>query len=193
MKKVLAILTAAVALGSSILTAPANAVEQQVNVQVTVDPVIYLRTFKTIDLRITQGNLGGTDGDQIQETTDGSTLIDRTPPEALTTGGATSVEKDVNELFAVWGNTGTSVQVTVVPVEGSDTLTNGATGTALRKAKVTVGSYIGNSTGALGPETPVVGGVKLSFAFMNSTDSATKPTAGVYTGGKIKVIAVPGI
>ncbi|GAX42868.1 hypothetical protein NIES4075_38730 [Tolypothrix sp. NIES-4075] len=194
--KVLVILAAsATALGSAIFVAPAHAVDQNVNVSVSVDPVIYLRTFKNIDLRISQGELGGTDGDQIQEKTDGSTPITRTTPDALNSGAAgnaTSAEKTVKELFAVWGNSPTNVKVTVEPDPTFDMLSNNQNGAALRKAKMTVSEITGDKEGPFSDNgDPKVGGVKLKFQFFASNGTTqTKPTAGTYTGGILKVRAV---
>lgn len=194
--KVLVILAAsAAALGSTIFAAPANAVDQNVQVSVSVDPVIYLRTFKNIDLRITQGELGGTDGDQVQDKTDGSTLINRTTPDALNSSAAgnnTSADKTVKELFAVWGNSPTNVKVTVEPDPTADMLSNNQTGAALRRAKMTVSDVTGDKEGTFNENgDPKVGGVKLKFQFFASNGTTvTKPTAGTYTGGILKVRAI---
>mgnify|MGYP001794473707 FL=1 len=52
-KKVLGLLAASAAvIGSVISATPARAVQQEVEVNLTVDEVLFLRTFETVSLRI---------------------------------------------------------------------------------------------------------------------------------------------
>lgn len=188
-KKILGAIAATIgALGSAIIAVPAQAVEQTVNVKVSVDPVIYLRTFKDVNLKVTQGDLGGDSGDQMATPTDGTALIDPTPPASLNAGSQTSLTKPINELFAVWGNTTKTVNVTVTPVAGKEILDGPTSG---KKAKISVDSYIGATSGVPDATEPFVGGVNLKIDFVNASGASTTPAAGEYvgTGGELKVEA----
>jgi hypothetical protein len=191
-KKILGIIAGVATVGSAVFAAPAHAVEQMVDVTVKVDSVVYLRTFKNIDLKVSQGDLGGTDGDQMTTPTDGSALIDKTAPGTLTSGTQRTVTKKISELYAAWGNSGT-VNIKVEPVAGN--LLTGPTPTtgAAKKAKLSVVS-VSTPTGPLDAETPVVGGIELKVDFLNTTGlSPAAPDAGTYTGGQLKVEATPQI
>jgi hypothetical protein len=173
------------ALGSAIIAVPAQAVEQTVDVSVNVEPFIYLRTFKDVKLKVTQGDLGGVTGDQITTTpTDGTTLIDRNTP-TFSTASQTSVNKDIKELYAVWGNTQNTVKVTVTPVTGKDVLA----GPGSAKAKITVNSSLGIDSQIPLTTAPFVGGVTLGISFQDTFGAAVTPSAGDYTGGQLKVDA----
>jgi hypothetical protein len=189
-KKILGIIAGIATVGSAVFAAPAYAVEQMVDVTVKVDSVVYLRTFKNIDLKVSQGDLGGTDGDQMTTSTDGSALIDKTAPGTLTSGTQRTVTKKISELYAAWGNSG-NVEIKVEPVEGN--LLTGpipTTGSA-KKAKLSVVS-VSTPTGPLDAETPVFGGIELKVDFLNATGTAAAaPDAGTYTGGQLKVVATP--
>jgi hypothetical protein len=182
-----------VALASSIIAAPAEAVTQDVDVQVTISPTLYLRTFKTIDLQITNSDLGAIDKDFMGDTgttgtaiTNGTGLID---PNAPNFGAKTktSIDKTVNELFAVWSNSpqGVNVAVTSVldPITGKAELM-GASSTNAGK-KITLKSVVPSATtGTPTLDTPFVGGATLTF-------DVTKAPAGLYNQGKITVEATP--
>jgi hypothetical protein len=182
-----------VALASSIIAAPAEAVTQDVDVQVTISPTLYLRTFKTIDLQITNSDLGAIDKDFMGDTgttgsaiTNGTGLIDRTPPN-FGVKSITSINKTVSELFAVWSNSQQGVNVTVTPVvdgiSGKAELM-GASSTNTGK-KITLKSV--TTTTASGTPTldePFVGDATLTF-------DVTKAPAGLYNQGKIRVEATP--
>lgn len=184
-KKIFGAIAATIAaFGGAIIAVPAQAVEQTVDVSVNVEPFIYLRTFKEVKLKVTQGDLGGVTGDQTPLLTDGTTLIDKTLP-SFSTGNQTSVTKPINELYAVWGNTTNSVAVTVKPVTGKDIL-NGPNNT---KAKIVVGTQLGTPSQVPTTTAPFVGGVNLDISFQNTFGAAVTPSAGDYTGGQLKVDA----
>jgi hypothetical protein len=187
-KKIFGVIAASItALGSAIIAVPAQAVEQTVNVSVNVEPFIYLRTFQDVKLKVNQGDLGGKSGDfNSTLMTDGSTLIDRTKPD-FGTATATTLSKDITELYAVWGNTTNDVKVTVTPVPTKDILTGPIGSDAF--AKITVGEPIGDSQKKPNNKTPFVGGVKLNISFQDDIGTAATPVAGDYTGGQIKVDA----
>ncbi|KST68305.1 hypothetical protein [Mastigocoleus testarum] len=130
--KFLAIIAAGLSAVGSIITAvPANAVEQEVNVEITIQPTMFLRTFENISLDITQGDLGANDKDfdSTNTTTDGNTSITLTPRPSLVDGiELSAVQKQVKELYAVWANSGTTVNVSIEATQ--DTLTNTADGTS---------------------------------------------------------------
>lgn len=187
--KVLVILAvSAAALGSAIFAAPANAVQQEVQVEVTIQPGLYLRTFQKVRLDITQGDLSGNtlvEKDTMNGAiTNGSTPISRTAPGSIGAANAATVQKTVKELFAVWGNTDKDVAVTVTP--GVTTLTNAD---ATNSSKVTINSVTLNNdgfkTGKVNSATPVVGGADFVFGVSGAS-------AGSYAGGTINVnAAVP--
>ncbi|GAA6622047.1 hypothetical protein [Scytonema sp. NUACC26] len=186
MKKVLGILTAAVAvLGSTLSAIPADAVEQTIEVKATVDPIIYLRTFKTIDLKITQGDLGAKDkdfnADDANQTTNGNATLIKTAPASLNGGSSATYTKTIQDIFAVWGNTGTKYEVKVTPVVPTLTQTLANNGTKTLTMSV---ANLTNSTGTLAPDSPKVGTVDLTLT------SATAISSGTYTGGQLKVEAV---
>lgn len=198
-KKILGLLAASAAVvGSAIFSAPARAVQQDVNVNLTVDEVLFLRTFETVDLRVSQGELSGgaVDKDFNQDpTTDGTALIDiENAPNLRDITGGDSVTKTVRELYAVWGNGNSNVTVTVRPSPGGEMLSNGETGRAEVKARMSVLNDQLLSDRDFGDlrddETPlVVGGVELQFDFTDDRDSPTNPQAGAYTGGRLTVEA----
>jgi hypothetical protein len=189
-RKFFGILAASAAfLGSAILAAPAKATEQEVGVNITVQPTMYLRTFQTINLNITQGDLGGADKDFNPGAlvSDGTTLINRQAPDTIGGGTNRAVPKTVNEIFALWGNTGTTATVNVTVAAGGESLTPvGATGTPNPRNNVTMAvARAINNTGPLDAEIPLVGGAELTF-----TANGTRMNAGRYEGGKILVRAV---
>ncbi|KYC38344.1 hypothetical protein WA1_39130 [Scytonema hofmannii PCC 7110] len=180
MKKVLAILTSAVALGSAIFAAPANAVNQDVNVEITIQPTMYLRTFQNVKLQVTQGDLGAQDKDfNSTPDTDGNTLIDQTKPNITAGTNLSAVVKNVKELFAVWSNSSTGVNVTVTPV--TKVLTNTVDGTA---ATLTSSTAVINTTGNPTLTKALVGGANLTFDLSQANQS------GTYKGGVIRVEAL---
>lgn len=188
--KFLAIFAAAgiATVGSALLSAPAHAqlgpIDQDVNVEIDVPEVLYLRTFDTISLALTEDDLAGgaavTTGGLGQDfdaagTTDGTTTIDQTSPFAGLTGGL--IQKTVDELYAVWSNSPRGGGVTISLAVSNNTLTaaGGATATIL--------DAVPDVTGAPAPGlvTPIVGGATIDFDLGASTAS------GLYTGGVITV------
>ncbi|MBW4602957.1 MAG: hypothetical protein KME29_26200 [Calothrix sp. FI2-JRJ7] len=188
-KKILGIVAASVAaLGSAIFAAPAHAVKQDVDVNVTIQPGIYLRTFKTINLQITQGDLGALQESDYNtggsDTTDGTGTLMRTVPR-IGAGTDTEVTKNVKELFAVWSNGSRPINVTVTPkITDTDTqqtvLANAdaASTDKIVLKSVTVNGGSGTPTNA---RTPIVGGVDLIF-------DTTEATAGSYTGAGLLTV-----
>jgi hypothetical protein len=186
---ILAIIVAAgtAVVGSSLFSAPAHAqliTNQNVAVQISVPEVLFLRTFQTVDLAITEADLaGGTavtttgigkDFNTVTTTT-GATSIDQTSPFTGVTGG--SITKTVGQLYAVWSNNpDNGIAVTLTAPGASSTLT-GANGGSAKIDGIT-----GNYTGAApGLNTPYVGGATLDLDLGNATK------AGLYTGGVINV------
>ena len=146
-KKVLGLLAASAAvIGSAFFATPARAVQQEVDVNLTVDEVLFLRTFQTIDLKVSQGELsGGGDKDFNQRSTDGTALIDvETPTGVEGIAGGETVTKEVKELYAVWGNGDVDedeVNVTITPSPGGDILTGGSSRDPIL-AKMSVGDMV---------------------------------------------------
>lgn len=181
MKKICAILAATVALGSAIFATPAQAEQKEVAVKVSVQPTLILQAFDTIDLTISAAELGATNtviSNPGNPTTNGTTKLTIDPPPALTTTTAEAVTKSGIELFAVWGNTDKTVNVTVTPV--TDTLVHKTIST--KKIKIT-GITVNNGSGTVSEDVPLVGGVDLTFNVKGAA-------AGIYEGGKIKVEAL---
>ena len=198
-KKVLGLLAASAAvIGSAIFATPARAVQQNVEVNLTVDEVLFLRTFSSIDLKVSQGDLsGGDDKDFDGRSTDGTLQIDvETPTGVNDIDGGTTVTKNVRELYAVWGNgdvDSDDVNITIRPSAGGDTLTGGSTRDPIL-AKMSVGDLIDterdiddleeDSEGLL-----AIGGVQLTFDFEDEDGNSIAPQAGAYTGGSLTVEA----
>ncbi|MCC5598076.1 hypothetical protein [Nostoc favosum] len=186
---ILAIIVAAgtAVVGSSLLSAPAHAqltTNQNVSVQISVPEVLFLRTFQTVDLAITEADLaGGTavttagigkDFNTVATTT-GTTLIDQASPFAGLTGG--SITKNVSELYAVWSNNPSgSIAVTLSPTTTALTGPNSATASIVSIAKT-----VADPATPPGLDTPFVGGADITF------DLGTATQAGAYTGGVVNV------
>lgn len=199
-KKVLGLLAASAAvIGSAILAAPARAVEQTVDVNLTVDEVLFLRTFQSIDLKVSQGDLsGGTeDKDYDPRSTDGTLQIDvDSPTNVNDIAGGETVTKEVRELYAVWGNGDVDsgdVTVTVRTTPGGDMLTGGSNRDPIL-AKMTVGPLIDTERDIddLEEDSPGllrVGGVELTFDFEDEDGEIISPQAGAYIGGSLTVEA----
>ncbi|MBE9052188.1 hypothetical protein IQ243_17505 [Nostocales cyanobacterium LEGE 11386] len=189
--KFLAIFAAAgiAAVGSTLFSAPAHAqlgpIDQDVNVELEVPEVLFLRTFETVSLSITEADLaGGTavttgglgqDFDTINPISDGTTLIDQTSPFTGLTGG--SITKTVDELYAVWSNSPRPGGVTI----GLSVLTPGLTGANGGTATIVSATPDTPTAAAPGLDIPVVGGADIEFNLGTSTAS------GTYTGGVITV------
>ena len=206
-KKILGLLAASAAvIGSAIFATPARAVQQEVDVNLTVDEVLFLRTFRSIDLKVSQGELSGDTSDkdfdeQNGGSTDGTALIDvETPTNVSTITPGQTVTKEVRELYAVWSNGDNvddgDVTVTITTSPGGDTLTTGGRNATL--AKMTVGEMI-DSDRDIGDinddldrdddELLKIGGVNLNFQFTDDDGENTIPVAGQYTGGRLTVEA----
>lgn len=179
-RKFLGILAASLsAVSSIIISAPANAVEQEVNVEITIQPTMFLRTFENISLDITQGDLGANDKDfdPTNPTTDGNTSLTVNPRPSLADGGELSaVPKQVKELYAVWANSGTSVDVTIEATQATLTSTADSVSTAIITG-VTPTEAGGSPTAT----QPLVGGADFTFDLTNAT------ATGTYNGGVIRV------
>ena len=197
-KKVLGLLAASAAvIGSAIFAAPARAVKQDVNVNLTVDEVLFLRTFETVELRVSQGELNGDTGSETEfaGTTDGTDQIDLTPPPAQSPSNATSVTKSVQELYAVYANTGVNPTVTIkVNPDGEELVNEFPEGDRdFRKAIMRVvdenGTISNRDFSQLRDQPSQVGGVDLEFNFEDDRGTAAAPLAGRYTGGMLTVEA----
>ncbi|MGB6301701.1 MAG: hypothetical protein WBF90_36730 [Rivularia sp. (in: cyanobacteria)] len=198
-KKVLGLLAASAAVASTaIFASPARAVKQEVNVNLTVDEVLYLRTFSDVELRVSQSELGN--GDSAAEsdargTTDGTNLLDVTEVSVGDESDETFVTKEVKELYAVYSNGDADdikVQVTVDP--SGKTLTNTDDDDFTAEMSVVDDDidsdripddldYDG------GDEAKRIGGVELRFDFFDDGDEEA-PQAGRYEGGVIVVEAI---
>lgn len=197
-KKVLGLLAASAAVVSSaIFAAPARAVKQDVNVNLTVDEVLFLRTFETVELRVSQGELNGNPDSETEAsgTTDGTDQIDLTAPLLGAESTATSITKSVQELYAVYGNSSITPTVTVKVNPSGQDLTNGFTegDRDFRKAVMSVDNESGTISNRdfsdLRDQPLVVGGVDLTFNFEDDRGTASAPIAGRYTGGMLTVEA----
>jgi hypothetical protein len=188
-KKILGIIAGIATLGSAVFAAPAHAVKQDVDVTVTIQPGIYLRTFQSINLQITQKDLGATKDSDFNATpiTDGTTKLTTTPAPAIGTGTGTSVKKTVVDLFAVYSNSGKPVTVTVTPVPNNATGTPKAT-TLTNVADPTsqiliTGVTVTGGTGTPTAKLPTIGGADIDL-------DVSGATAGVHSGAKLTVEAL---
>lgn len=188
---ILAIIVAAgtAVVGSSLFSAPAHAleVEQNVDVEIKVPEVLYLRTFDKVSLDITGDDLAGTEGVFVNGPgtsvgkdkggiTTGATPIDKNTPFI----GVSSVTKTVDELFAVWSNNPDGgVNVTLTPATSTLTGPNSATATIASVTKLGT-----DPTTAPGLVNPYYGGADIEFNLSNAS------AVGTYTGGVINVKAV---
>ncbi|GAB1542221.1 hypothetical protein NUACC21_48950 [Scytonema sp. NUACC21] len=180
--KIVAILAATAALSSSLFAVPAQAVQQDVSVEVTVSPVLYLRTFKNISLQITNADFGAADKDYnpITETTDGSTKINSEAPASLGLPDPKAVPKTVSELFAVWSNASKVPTINLKLTQPKLTLDGGT-----RTVMISAATPVLPATPAVPTlSRPLIGGANLTFDF-------TTFTAGLYKGGTITVEALP--
>lgn len=202
-KKILGLLAASAAVvGSAIFATPARAVKQNVNVNLTVDEVLFLKTFDTVELRVTQGDLSGNAESAAEGTTDGTNLLNL-GGVTFNGGSGTTVTKDINELYAVYSNDNdATVQVRVSVDPNADKLfLDGQDDEAYALMTVEPGEFNGNARTIEniddsdiipnGEETPVrVGGVQLKFDFKDDRGDESQPEAGSYTGGVIVVEAI---
>ncbi|MCJ8278872.1 MAG: hypothetical protein MJK14_02710 [Rivularia sp. ALOHA_DT_140] len=199
-KKVLGILAASAAVvGSAISAAPVRAVTQGVNVKLTVDEVLYLRTFDTVDLRITPGELATAQESDAQGTTDGTSLLNLKDVTVTTTSG-TTVNKKVNELYAVYSNEDDArvqVRVTVDPTKDKVYLNNDTNEAYALMSVVGLNDDGARTNEAVEDddfgtgEAPIkIGGVELKFDFKDDKDRDAQPDAGRYEGGRIVVEAI---
>ena len=202
-KKILGLLAASAAVVGSVISAtPARAVQQEVEVNLTVDEVLFLRTFETVSLRVSQGELGdAVDKDfDPQGTTDGTALIDveaDTGVNDITAGEG--VIKDVKELYAVWGNGDVdedevNVSITVSP--GGEMLSNNAGRNEILAKMSVVGDLESDrNVDDLNDDLDLdgtllrIGGVQLQFEFQEDDETPIPPQAGLYTGGRLTVEA----
>jgi hypothetical protein len=209
-KKFLAILAASAALGSAIFATPARAVDQEVNVNVTIQPSLYLRTFKNIDLNISDGDLQvqdkdfGPDTANQTTTTNGKTVLDLTAPIV---GGGRNPETaiKVNQLFAVWSNTSRSVKVTPTIVQPNLTQAGGTVTTTSPRVVITEVQALASTDGSGTGETevrgtatsriPFVGGAVLKLDLTAASRGAVAEPNGSFKfqGGIIRVEALPDV
>jgi hypothetical protein len=193
-KKILGIIAGVATVGSAVFAAPAHAVKQDVNVTVTIQPGIYLRTFETINLQVTQSDLsGGT----LKESdynptpiTDGSGKLTLLPAPIVGSTNGKTVKKSVTELFAVWGNTaGKEVEVTVKPVMNS---TDGKSAVLENADKSSEISITGVTVTGISKAVPTSKGLTPT-TFVGGVDldlDVSQATAGLHTGGKLTVEAL---
>jgi hypothetical protein len=192
---VLAATSAFVSALSSVIVAPANAqttATSNVAVTLTVPEVLYLRTVSTIDLNLAPTDLSaktftasapgfsGTEKGGIANSTT-STLDQSTPFN--TNGTDLSVDKTINQVFAVWSNSPRGLGVSVSATVANPALTNGAATATLSSNGTTPNS--GNAA-VPGLVTPFVGGVDLTVD-VNGNGFAQ---AGSYTGATLNITAV---
>ncbi|PLZ99744.1 hypothetical protein CEN50_06050 [Fischerella thermalis CCMEE 5268] len=193
--KILAIAVAAgsAILGSSLISTPAQAqltvTSDSIAVEIDVPEVLFLRTFDTISLTLDENDLGGVTTSGVGKdfdivngtptgTTDGTTTIDKNSPF----GTIDAIEKNVEELYAVWSNNPDGgVDVTFGIDNAVLTGINGGTATIdLVKAHNPDPASVGTAPGLV---IPFVGGATIEFDLSNATQ------AGLYTGGAITVTA----
>ncbi|MGB3651078.1 MAG: hypothetical protein WBA41_07685 [Rivularia sp. (in: cyanobacteria)] len=211
MKKILGIFVASVAvIGSAIFAAPAQAQNSEtIDVQVTVDPVLYLQTFETVNLRISQEDLGAGAQSSKMGIQTGQTSIEEILDDTLVPGAGNKTDYTTQsmDLYAVLGNSSTPVNVTVRvdDTEGTDgttgeKLTNTDENGNVASAIMTIAN--GATFDSIIPEgeSMVTGQVQLTFDFFRqqttstgSVDIEAVPRAGLYTGGKLIVEAQSGI
>lgn len=205
-KKVLTLLAASAAvLGSAIFAAPASAVKQEVDVDITVDEVLFLKTFDKVELRITQNELSGdfTVESGTEGTTDGSTQLNLSGVSLGDEATSTEVTKDVNELYAVYSNSRDNVpQVRVKADPTANRLyLDGDTTEDFALMTVEEDDFTENARDADSEDVeesvtdgavPVlIGGVQLKFQFKEDADTnVDEVQAGNYTGGRLIVEAI---
>ena len=194
--KFLGIFAATTAVSSIIMSAPAQAVKQDVDVNLTVDEVLFLRTFETIDLRVTQGELGGTTESDTRGTTDGTNQLDVSEVTVGEESSNQEVIKDVNELYAVYGNADAEdidVRITVDPSANELEHESDNDFTAVMTVENQEFNSEVRSTDDIdintGDEPVLIGGAQLKFEFKDR-GNASQPKAGLYTGGKVVVEAI---
>ena len=185
-----------VALASSIIAAPAEAVTQDVELTVDVQQAIQLRTFQGIDFKISPGDFAGvTDKDfDPNKRTDGTLAItpySGTIPAGTSTTGRV-IKKSVKELFSISSNsttaTPTNLEVTITgPIDNKLTKPGATTGSTdsilIQTIAATGGTPVANkTTGKSSFGLPFTGGVDLTFNLGLSP-------SGIYKG-TLKVDAV---
>lgn len=195
--KVLGIIAVgATAVSSIILSAPAQAVKQDVDVNVTVDEVLFLRTFDTVELRVTQGELSNSLESDVRGTTDGTNQLEVSDVTINGESDNAEVIKNINELYAVYGNADAddiNVRITVDPDanelehEEDDDFT--AIMTVEDQAFNSEVRNVDDIDIENGAEPVLIGGARLKFEFKEDGE-AEAPKAGRYTGGKVIVEAI---
>ncbi|GEM_PF-2158814 len=196
-KKILGLLAASTAVvGNTIFATPARAVTQDVNVRVTVDEVLFLKTFDTVDLRVTQGDLGGAAESTTEGTTNGTNQLNLSGVTVGQESTSTEVIKDVNELYAVYGNAepeDINVRITVDPTANELTHDTDEDFTAVMTVESdafnTEARTVNDDLDIEGDEPLAIGGAQLKFEFRDDGDPSA-PKAGLYTGGKVVVEAI---
>ncbi|MGD1913511.1 MAG: hypothetical protein ACFB2X_22530 [Rivularia sp. (in: cyanobacteria)] len=199
-KKVLGLLAASAAVvGSAIFATPARAVKQNVNVNLTVDEVLFLKTFQTVELRVTQGELAATQESTVEGTTDGTNQLNLGGVTVNETSG-TTVTKTINELYAVYSNDeDAEVQVRVTVDPNNDRLfLDGQEDEGYALMTVENQDFNDNARNLenideddIEGEKPIrIGGVQLKFDFKDDDDNDSEPEAGSYEGGVIVVEAI---
>lgn len=191
---VLAATSAFVSALSSVIVAPANAQVSATNnvaVTLTVPEVLYLRTVSTIDLDLTPADLSaetftangtGSYGSDKSGTANSTTSGLNISSPFNTNGTDLSVDKTINQVFAVWSNSprGLGINVNVGP--GTSTTLTGAGGAT---ANLTGGTANPSTAAVPGLVTPFIGGVDLSVVVPGNGIAQ----AGAYTGADINITA----
>ncbi|BAY41187.1 hypothetical protein NIES2111_55790 [Nostoc sp. NIES-2111] len=192
--KILAIVAASTAaLGSAILSAPAQAqitsAPANVGVSVSVPEVLYLRTVANIDVDIPVSALTSQTLDPLGSgfsrtetigTADGTNGVDIISPFNTTNGDVTA-SISIPQVFAVWSNSPRGLGVEVAAAIGTATLT-GANGSTIT---LTSAAASPASAAVPGLVNPFVGGVNLGLTLGGNGISQ----AGDYAGGVITITA----
>ncbi|PMB26620.1 hypothetical protein CEN47_15810 [Fischerella thermalis CCMEE 5319] len=171
-------------LGSSLFSAPAQALTQtqDVTINYTVPEILYLRTFQTVNMTLDTALLGatltpqGTDGFvgkdydptsptvNIDTTGNADATLDPTSPF----GNLAAIQQNIPELYAVWSNSTGTVDVNL----SSTPLTEaGGQTIGVNSITPTVDNFA-----APGLDTPEVGGANLDLDLTGAT------VMGTYTG-----------
>ncbi|WP_315790452.1 hypothetical protein [Fischerella sp. JS2] len=183
-------------LGSSLLSAPAQALTQSQNVTVnyTVPEILYLRTFQTVNMTLDTTLLGATltaqgngfvgkdyDPTNPTVTIDPATgtadfPLDQTSPF----GNLAAIQQTIPELYAVWSNSDQNVSVDLLT--GSSTTLNEPGGKTIAINDITTSTP---SFAAPGLDTPQVGDATLDLDLTNAT------VKGIYTGTIVVTVSTP--
>ncbi|PMB19812.1 hypothetical protein [Fischerella thermalis] len=170
-------------LGSSVFSAPAQALTQtqDVTINYTVPEILYLRTFQTVNMTLDTTLLGATltpqgtgfvgkDYDPTSPTVTINTAgnADVTLDQTSPFGNLAAIQQNIPELYAVWSNSTGNVDVNL----SSTPLTEaGGQTIGVNSITPTVDNFA-----APGLDTPEVGGANLDLDLTGAT------VMGTYTG-----------